>query len=102
MYLNLRAVREEVGLTWVGAVLMFCCQVKCIQCLYESNRYEPIMDLLVDIQGNVKSLEDALAQFTDTELLDGANKYKCDRYVLLMCSGNIGGCCHVHLQSQKN
>jgi hypothetical protein len=61
-----------------------------------------MMDLLVDIQGNVKSLEDALAQFTDTELLDGANKYKCDRYVLLMCSGNIGGCCHVHLQSQKN
>ncbi|CAK9206989.1 unnamed protein product [Sphagnum troendelagicum] len=54
-------------------------QVKCTQCLYESNRYEPMMDLLVDIQGNVKSLEDALAQFTDTELLDGANKYKCDR-----------------------
>ncbi|CAM6039740.1 unnamed protein product [Sphagnum compactum] len=53
-------------------------QVKCIQCLHESNRYEPMMDLLVDIQGNVKSLEDALAQFTDTELLDGANKYKCD------------------------
>jgi ubiquitin carboxyl-terminal hydrolase 36/42 len=50
---------------------MFCCQVKCIQCLYESNQYEPMMD----IQGNVKSLEDALAQFTDTELLDGANKY---------------------------
>jgi hypothetical protein len=56
-----------------------------------------MMDLLVDIQGNVKSLEDALAQFTDTELLDGANKYKCDQYVLLMCSGNIGGCFHVHL-----
>jgi len=39
----------------VGAVLMFCCQVKCIQCLHESNPYEPMMDLLVDIQGNVKS-----------------------------------------------
>ncbi|KAH9566197.1 hypothetical protein CY35_04G118400 [Sphagnum magellanicum] len=58
-------------------------QVKCIQCLHESNRYEPMMYLLVDIQGNVKSLEDALAQFTDTELLDGANKYKCDQEVHL-------------------
>jgi ubiquitin carboxyl-terminal hydrolase 36/42 len=48
-----------------------------------------MMDLLVDIQGNVKSVEDVLAQFTDTELLDGANKYECDQYVLLMCSGNI-------------
>ncbi len=80
---------------------MFCCQVKCIQCLHESNRYEPLMDLLVDIQGNVRSLEDALAQFTDTELVNGANKYKCDQYVLVMCSGNIGGCIHVRLQSQK-
>jgi hypothetical protein len=33
-----------------------------------------MMDLHVDIQGNVKSAEDGLAQFTDTELLDGANK----------------------------
>jgi hypothetical protein len=46
----------------VGAILMFCCQVKCIQCLHESNGYEPMMDLLVDIQGNAKSVEDALAQ----------------------------------------
>jgi ubiquitin carboxyl-terminal hydrolase 36/42 len=52
----------------MGAILMFYCQVKCIQCMHESNRYEPMMDLLVDIQNNVKSVEDALAQFTDTEL----------------------------------
>ncbi|CAK9272305.1 unnamed protein product [Sphagnum jensenii] len=58
-------------------------QVKCIQCLHESNQYEPMMDLLVDIQGNVKSVEDALAEFTDIELLDGANKYKCDQQVHL-------------------
>jgi hypothetical protein len=60
-----------------------------------------MMDLLVDIQGNFKSFEDVLAQFTDTELLDGANKYMCDQYVLLTCSANIGGCFHVHLQSQE-
>jgi ubiquitin carboxyl-terminal hydrolase 36/42 len=58
-------------------------QVKCIQCLHESNPYEPMMDLLVDIQGNFKSFEDVLAQFTDTELLDGANKYMCDQEVHL-------------------
>ncbi len=85
----------------MGAILMFCCQVKCIQCLHESNGYEPMMDLLVDIQGNAKSVEDALTQFTDTEPGDGASKYKCDQYVLLMCSGNIGGCFHVHLKSQE-
>jgi ubiquitin carboxyl-terminal hydrolase 36/42 len=49
-----------------------------MQCLHESNRYEPMMDLAVEIQGNVKSLEDALGQFTSTELLDGVNKYECD------------------------
>jgi ubiquitin carboxyl-terminal hydrolase 36/42 len=59
-------------------------QVKCMQCLHESNRYEPMMDLAVEIQGNVKSLEDALGQFTSTELLDGVNKYECDQYVLLV------------------
>jgi hypothetical protein len=55
-----------------------------MQCLHESNRYEPMMDLAVEIQGNVKSLEDALGQFTSTELLDGVNKYECDQYVLLV------------------
>ncbi|KAH9566185.1 hypothetical protein CY35_04G117300 [Sphagnum magellanicum] len=58
-------------------------QVKCRQCLHESNRYEPMMDLLVDIQGNAKSVEDALAQFTDTKVWNGANKYKCDQEVHL-------------------
>jgi ubiquitin carboxyl-terminal hydrolase 36/42 len=43
-----------------------------------------MMDLAVEIQGNVKSLEDALGQFTSTELLDGVNKYECDQYVLLV------------------
>jgi hypothetical protein len=33
-----------------------------------------MMDLLVDIKGDAKSVEDALAQFIDTELSDGANK----------------------------
>ncbi len=59
------------------------------------------MDLLVDIQGNVKSMEDAIAHFIDCEMSHGANKYKCDQYVLFMCFGNIGGYFPVHLQSQE-
>ncbi len=53
-----------------------------MQCLHESNRYEPMMDLAVEIQGDIKSLEGALTQFTGTELLDGVNKYKCEWCVL--------------------
>ncbi|KAL3677976.1 hypothetical protein R1sor_020932 [Riccia sorocarpa] len=54
-------------------------QVQCMQCLHESNRYEKMMDLAVEIHGSVETLEDALAQFTAPEWLDGDNKYKCDR-----------------------
>lgn len=53
-------------------------QVKCTQCLQVSNRYENMMDLNVEIQGDVASLEDALEQFTALEWLDGENRYKCD------------------------
>ncbi|XP_024541160.1 ubiquitin carboxyl-terminal hydrolase 18 [Selaginella moellendorffii] len=59
-------------------------QVKCMQCGHESNRYENMMDLAVEIQGAVESLEDGLAQFTAPEWLDGENKYKCDR-----CNGYV-------------
>lgn len=54
-------------------------QVRCMQCQHESYKYENMMDLAVEIQGNVETLEDALAQFTTPEWLDGENKYKCDR-----------------------
>lgn len=53
-------------------------QVKCTRCLRVSNRYENMMDLNVEIQGDVSSLEDALEQFTALEWLDGENRYKCD------------------------
>lgn len=51
-----------------------------MQCKHESNRYESMMDLAVEIHGLVESLEDAIAQFTTIEMLDGDNKYKCDRF----------------------
>jgi hypothetical protein len=37
------------------------------------------MDLTLEIFGWVKSLEDALTQFTTPEELDGENMYRCGR-----------------------
>ncbi|MCO5550584.1 hypothetical protein L7F22_004072 [Adiantum nelumboides] len=53
-------------------------QVRCMQCHRESYKYETMLDLAVEIQGHVETLEDALEQFTTPEWLDGENKYKCD------------------------
>ena len=57
-----------------------------MQCQHESYKYENMMDLAVEIHGNVDTLEDALAQFTAMEWLDDDNKYKCDRYTFVLFS----------------
>lgn len=54
-------------------------KVKCLRCHNVSERYESIMDLTLEIFGWVKSLEDALTQFTSSEDLDGENMYRCGR-----------------------
>ncbi|KAK4795832.1 hypothetical protein SAY86_028158 [Trapa natans] len=54
-------------------------KVKCLKCHHESERYENIMDLTLEIYGWVESLEDALTQFTTPEELDGENMYRCGR-----------------------
>ncbi|KAH9611605.1 hypothetical protein KSS87_007788, partial [Heliosperma pusillum] len=53
--------------------------VVCLRCHHESERYENIMDLTLEIYGWVESLEDALTQFTTPEDLDGENMYRCGR-----------------------
>lgn len=54
-------------------------KVQCMRCYRESLCFENMLDLTVEIHGDIESLEDALAQFTASELLDGENKYKCNR-----------------------
>ncbi|XP_042517575.1 ubiquitin carboxyl-terminal hydrolase 15-like isoform X2 [Macadamia integrifolia] len=54
-------------------------KVKCLRCHHESERFENIMDLTLEINGWVESLEDALTQFTSPEDLDGENMYRCGR-----------------------
>lgn len=53
-------------------------QVKCLQCKYESNTYEPCLHLSLEISAG-RSVYRALKQFTLSERLTGANKYFCER-----------------------
>ncbi|KAJ1378103.1 Zinc finger, MYND-type [Sesbania bispinosa] len=53
-------------------------QVICTECEKNSNQYENMMDLTVEIHGDAASLEECLDQFTAKEWLHGENMYKCD------------------------
>lgn len=63
-----------VTLTW---------QIKCMKCLGRSERHDRMLDLTVEIDGDIYTLEQALAQFTTSETLGGDDKYKCNKYVQL-------------------
>ncbi|XP_041998545.1 ubiquitin carboxyl-terminal hydrolase 23-like isoform X1 [Salvia splendens] len=54
-------------------------QVKCTQCSYCSNKFDPFLDLSLEIN-RADSLCKALSHFTTKELLDGgAREYQCDQ-----------------------
>ncbi|XP_008799649.2 ubiquitin carboxyl-terminal hydrolase 23 isoform X2 [Phoenix dactylifera] len=54
-------------------------QVKCMQCSYCSNNFDPFLDLSLEIV-KADSLRKALAQFTAVEQLDGGERqYQCQR-----------------------
>lgn len=53
-------------------------QVKCMECAYSSNTYDPFLDLSLDIV-KAESLMKALTRFTAIEVLDGDNKYFCSK-----------------------
>ncbi|KAF5175875.1 Ubiquitin carboxyl-terminal hydrolase [Thalictrum thalictroides] len=52
-------------------------QVRCMECSYGSNKYDPFLDLSLEI-ANADSLHDALLDFTGVEQLDGGERhYQC-------------------------
>ncbi|XP_042446231.1 uncharacterized protein LOC122031170 isoform X1 [Zingiber officinale] len=52
-------------------------QVKCTQCTYSSNKFDPFLDLSLEI-AKTNSLRNALTHFTAVEQLDGGQKhYHC-------------------------
>lgn len=61
-------------------------QIRCMRCGGKSERNERMMDLTVEIGGDIGTLEEALRQFTGTEILEGENKYQCSRLVNLAYS----------------
>ncbi|URE47316.1 ubiquitin carboxyl-terminal hydrolase [Musa troglodytarum] len=54
-------------------------KIRCSRCKSKSERCERMMDLTVEIDGNISTLDEALLRFTSPEILDGENKYECGR-----------------------
>jgi ubiquitin carboxyl-terminal hydrolase 36/42 len=52
-------------------------QVKCSVCKHESNHYDPLMDLSLQLGKGVSTLSDALDEYTGVENLCGANQPYC-------------------------
>ncbi|KAK4390104.1 Ubiquitin carboxyl-terminal hydrolase 16, partial [Sesamum angolense] len=67
-----------MGLTFGGYLRS---KIECMRCGGNSEQHERIMDLTVEIGGDIGTLEDALRQFTRSEMLDGENKYHCGRKI---------------------
>ncbi|KAL1569680.1 ubiquitinyl hydrolase 1 [Salvia divinorum] len=65
-----------MGLTFGGYLRS---KIKCTKCLGRSERHDRMLDLTVEIDGEIYTLEQALAQFTSSETLGGDDKYKCNR-----------------------
>ncbi|CAA0809150.1 Ubiquitin carboxyl-terminal hydrolase 16 [Striga hermonthica] len=65
-----------LGLTFGGYLQS---KIECMRCGAKSKQHERMMDLTLEIGGEIGSLEDALRQFTRSEILDGENKYHCGR-----------------------
>lgn len=54
-------------------------QVRCTRCSHCSNKFDPFLDLSLEI-GNATTLMEALHNFTEEELLDGGEKhYNCQQ-----------------------
>lgn len=66
--------------TWVHKIFggRLRSRVKCLSCDYNSDTFDNILDLSIDIYG-VNNIRDALRKFVAVDHLRGADKYKCDK-----------------------
>jgi len=56
----------------------FRSQVRCTNCEYKSNTYDPFLDLALEVsQVNMNTLSSAISYFTRKEKLDARNQWKC-------------------------
>ncbi|WFD32292.1 ubiquitinyl hydrolase 1 [Malassezia sp. CBS 17886] len=53
-------------------------RVTCHSCRHNSDTYDPLLDLSLDVHRGINSVKQALDAFTAPESLTGANKYRCD------------------------
>jgi ubiquitin C-terminal hydrolase len=62
-------------------------QVRCTECRYSSNTYDPFLDLSLEIsRKSCHSISAALAEFTRKETLDSANRWKCSGCKKRVCA----------------
>ncbi|THG96222.1 hypothetical protein EW026_g5577 [Hermanssonia centrifuga] len=66
--------------TWVHKIFggQLRSRVKCLSCGYNSDTFDSILDLSIDIYGT-QTLKDALRKFIAVDHLKGADKYKCEK-----------------------
>ena len=73
--------------TWVHMLFggLLRSRVKCLSCGHDSDTFDSILDLSIDIHGQA-SLKEALKKFTAVDHLRGADKYKCEKYIFMSSS----------------
>ncbi|PCH40869.1 cysteine proteinase, partial [Wolfiporia cocos MD-104 SS10] len=66
--------------TWVHKIFggRLRSRVTCLDCGYNSDTFDRILDLSIDIYG-VNTLKEALRKFVAVDHLKGADKYKCEK-----------------------
>ncbi|ORY90689.1 hypothetical protein BCR35DRAFT_105268 [Leucosporidium creatinivorum] len=54
-------------------------RVKCLTCDHPSDTFDSVLDLSLDLPRGIRSVKDALEEFTKVDHLKGQNKYKCEK-----------------------
>lgn len=64
----------------------FRSQLKCNKCGYKSNKYDPFLDLALEVsKKHINSIHAAFAEFTRKEKLDADNRWKCSGCRQFVC-----------------